>query len=183
MSRGLIACRYKQHSSTKLKQNGKLHHSQKGALSISLTGAEFAITFAKALTLDSSHQESLGCAVIAPAHMLYPLECACVIYSCCCCCSGLHLSLSAAVVAAAVTAAYGTFTAHTPPLDNMHTGRSMLQQQAGCARHKLIDCGSYAQHGSCHHHHPALADQALIRFCLHHMSSVKQLLSHATGGR
>lgn len=47
---------YKQHSSTKLKQNGKLHHSQKGALSISLTGAEFAITFAKALTLDSSHQ-------------------------------------------------------------------------------------------------------------------------------
>lgn len=51
---------YKQHSSTKLKQNGKLHHSQKGALSISLTGAEFAITFAKALTLDSSHQESPG---------------------------------------------------------------------------------------------------------------------------
>ncbi|DBA78433.1 TPA: hypothetical protein ACH3X2_007927 [Trebouxia sp. C0005] len=51
---------YKQHSSTKLKQNGKLHHSQKGALSISLTGAEFAITFAKAITLDSSHQESPG---------------------------------------------------------------------------------------------------------------------------
>ncbi|DBB00846.1 TPA: hypothetical protein ACH3X1_000769 [Trebouxia sp. C0004] len=61
---------YKQHSSTKLKQGGKLHHSQKGALSISLTGAEFAITFAKALTLDSSHQESPGCAVIAPAHMV-----------------------------------------------------------------------------------------------------------------
>jgi len=103
----LIACRYKQHSSTKLKQNGKLHHSQKGTLSISLTGAEFAITFAKALTLDSSHQESPGCAVIAPAHMLHLMERACVTYSCCCCCccSGLQLSLKAAAVAAGVTAA------------------------------------------------------------------------------
>ncbi len=110
---GSIACRYKQHSSTKLKQNGKLHHSQKGALSVSLSGAEFAITFGKAITLDSSHQESPGCAVIAPAHMLYLLECACVIYRCCCC-SGLQSSQSAIVVAAAVTAACGTFTAQPP---------------------------------------------------------------------
>ena len=49
----------------------KLHHSQKGALSISLTGAEFAITFAKVLTLDSSYQESPGCALFAaPSHAL-----------------------------------------------------------------------------------------------------------------
>lgn len=174
---GSIACRYKQHSSTKLKQNGKLHHSQKGALSVSLSGAEFAITFGKAITLDSSHQESPGCAVIAPAHMLYLLECACVIYRCCCC-SGLQSSQSAIVVAAAVTAACGTFTAQ-PPLDILHTGRSVLQQQAGCAGHKLIDSESYAQDGSCHHH-PELA---VIRFCLRHMCSVKQLLLHATGGR
>ena len=71
VNQGSTPCRYKQHSSTKLKQNGKLHHSQKGALSISLTGAEFAITFAKVLTLDSSYQESPGCALFAaPSHAL-----------------------------------------------------------------------------------------------------------------
>ena len=59
-------CRYKKHSSTKLKQHPKLHHSQKGCLSISLAGDEFAFTFLKVLPLDSTHQESLGCALTAP---------------------------------------------------------------------------------------------------------------------
>ncbi|KAL3147461.1 hypothetical protein ABBQ38_014519 [Trebouxia sp. C0009 RCD-2024] len=54
---------YKQQGSTKLKQHAKLRHSQRGAVSISLTGAELAITLQKALTLDDSHQESFRCAL------------------------------------------------------------------------------------------------------------------------
>lgn len=100
--------RYKKHSSTKLKQHPKLHHSQKGCLSISLAGDEFAFTFLKVLPLDSTHQESLGCALPAPS-LLFPSSpppllfspsvCAptpsqsslcCQLHCCCRCCAHNH---------------------------------------------------------------------------------------------
>jgi len=95
-------------------------------------------------------------------------ECHCGCCCCYCCMWHIHCTASSDIL-------------HTgrSMLDILHTGRSMLQQQAGCAGHKLIDSESYAQDGSCHHH-PELA---VIRFCLRHMCSVKQLLLHATGGR
>ena len=54
----------------------------------------------------------------------------------------------------------------------------MLHQQG-----QAVQDTSLLALGHMHNIHPARADQALIRFCLHHMYSVQQLLLHVTGGR
>ncbi len=62
-------CRYKA-PAVPLKRNERLHHVEAGVVSISFSGAELAVTLARALDLDSTHQVTHSfkfCGIYSPA--------------------------------------------------------------------------------------------------------------------